>query len=1094
MSHRLGSVLPVGAPQVMQPGNGVEVPAGSGRWRVTFSPAAAPGGTKFLMLHFTAGSLQPGDRLEVELGYDTDVFTDASGPDVWSRPIAGNSVDVVFVDGGSGAGHIALTEFGRGEGLQGGGATNTNADVFLLASPYVNPTFFNADGVCPDDASPSWENVAQLPPGLMRDVARSVGMFIEAHGSDLSSCSAALIGPDLLLTAGHCVDTALAVASGSFTLDYQTNEDDTRPMGYDPRFHKLKRLVRTGFSVPGVGAGVSTGSGLDYAIVQIETPPGGLGVPALAMRASVLMPNEELFVIHHPRGATKKVSRKPTDPTCEALGVGSVIAYACDSDNGSSGSPVFDMMGRIVAVNDWAPGACNNQGQAMTAILPDLAAGPPPTKDVDVVLVIDRSGSMGLTGLSGHTKMQEAREAAALFVDLLRTDKTHRVGLVTFSTAASDPPEFPLAPITAGAKDTLLGPAPARDDGLLADIDHGGNTSIGDGLRHGQDQLPVPGPATNTPAILLLTDGLQNTHPMIEEVEGELGGTKLAIIGFGTEASLDGPLLTTLARDHGGIYTRAGEGLELKKFFVLAFGNIFQTAIAVDPLFLFPAGATEAKPIPVQICDEALLTVVVGWEGGGDTLILSILSPGGNTITRSTPSIFSSSGRTWVFFRVELPFAGEREGTWQVRVSRSAGSGEFPSPLPAQRFFVTAVVDGGPFFRPVGPRRYYTGDVINPTVVLRQTAGFIVHATVHVDVETPDDGAGNILTASGLRPASEPGGDTLDGRTTTLIALEQERGGRLTGTTTRTIELFGDGELNGTGALEPDGVFGNPQPELARVEGHYTFHARAVYGEDCVGTRETAWTVHVDVGIDPDHTGVTVEPIGDLPDGRRHVVLTFCPRDRYGNHLGPGRAGAFQVYAVAGSALLGGASDLGNGCYRQEVAWDPAAADDPGVGIVQPERPPIVVRPPRPTRFSYSVKFVCGTQGADDCHCAPVRPGHYATEINVHNFHDREVKIDKRVLPVVLAGAARGREPSFTRPLATDTIVLPPHTATLDDCCRLAELLFGAMPTQPLPLTLGFLEIVSPVELAVSAVYTVTGVNAGGPSIDVESIAARPTR
>jgi hypothetical protein len=28
---------------------------------------------------------------------------------------------------------------------------------------------------------------------------------------------------------------------------------------------------------------------------------------------------------------------------------------------------------------------------------------------------------------------------------------------------------------------------------------------------------------------------------------------------------------------HSGIYTRAGEGLELKKFFVLAFGNIFET-------------------------------------------------------------------------------------------------------------------------------------------------------------------------------------------------------------------------------------------------------------------------------------------------------------------------------------------------------------------------------------------------------------------------------------------------------------------------------------------------------------------------------------
>jgi V8-like Glu-specific endopeptidase len=48
-------------------------------------------------------------------------------------------------------------------------------------------------------------------------------MFIEASPTDVSSCSATLIGPDLILTAGHCVSSGMAVASGSFTLDYQTD-------------------------------------------------------------------------------------------------------------------------------------------------------------------------------------------------------------------------------------------------------------------------------------------------------------------------------------------------------------------------------------------------------------------------------------------------------------------------------------------------------------------------------------------------------------------------------------------------------------------------------------------------------------------------------------------------------------------------------------------------------------------------------------------------------------------------------------------------------------------------------------------------------
>ncbi len=1091
MSHRLGTVI--ASSQNLGSGNGTEV--SPGRWKVTFSPPLAPTGTKFLMLHFTGAALGGTDSLEVNLGYATDRFTNASGPDFWSRPIRGNSVDIFFNTGGGG-GHATLSEFGRGEGLKLDGADgasggNTNADVFLIDSPYQKPGFFNPAGVCPSGSSPSWEEVDCLPAGVMRDVARGVGMFIEAGGGSVSSCSAALIGPDLILTAGHCVSDGTEVPSGSFTLDYQTDCAHNRPAGYNPKFHKMKRLVKTGFAVPGIGAGVSTGSGLDYAIVQIETPPGGLGVPPVAIRASFPAMHEELFVIHHPRGTTKKVSRKPADSSAEVLGIsGNVISYACDSDNGSSGSPVFDLAGRIVAVNDWAPGSCNNQGQAAAAILRDFLTEAPPAKDVDAVLVLDRSGSMNLAGLSGRTKIQEAREAAALFIDLIRTDKTHRIGLVSFSTSASSPAEFSLAPLTDPVKNILTGPPPARNTGVVGAIAPGGNTTIGGGLIAGQSQFPAPGPTTNTPAMLLMTDGLQNTPPMISDAEPLLGQTKLCIVGFGTEASLDGALLTTLARNHGGIYTRAGEGLELKKFFVLGFGNIFQTAIAMDPFFTLATGAVESAPIPYQICGEELVTVVLGWESGAEELFLSVLTPAGNTLTRSSPGIFSSSGNTWVYFRFSLPLNGERDGTWQVKVSRSAGQGEFPAPLKQERFFVTAVVDGGPYFRPLGPRVYYTGDTINPQVVLREPSGFIVPAKVTLDVEMPSDGTGNILTNTGLIGAADLGGDQLDARSNSLIDLERNRGGKLTGTTSLTFELFDDGSRDGDGALEPDGVFGNPQPELARMEGHYDFHARAVYGESCTGARETSWTTYVQVGIDPGHTAVTNEPLGNLPDGTQHIRIKFCPRDRYGNYLGPGRSGSFEVHPQPGTTLIGTLLDAGKGCYTQEVAWDPSSPNDPGLGLTQPDRPPIVLVPESRGLFSYSVKFVCGVQ-TEECGCTPVRPGHYATEINIHNYQDREVKIEKRVLPVVMAGAVRGREPAFTRPMAVDSIVMPGHSATMNDCCRISELLFGAPPTQAMALTIGFLEVVSPIELAVSAVYTVTDSKSGSVSMDVENVQAK---
>ena len=94
--------------------------------------------------------------------------------------------------------------------------------------------------------------------------------------------------------------------------------------------------------------------------------------------------------------------------------------------------------------------------------------------------------------------------------------------------------------------------------------------------------------------------------------------------------------------------------------------------------------------------------------------------------------------------------------------------------------------------------------------------------------------------------------------------------------------------------------------------------------------------------------------------------------------------------------------------------------------------------------FVYAAKFVCGTQPDCPCECTSVRPGKYSTVITVHNHSAREVKIGKRVIPVVFAGAPTGREPAAAGPRAVDSITLPPLSATMDDCCRLAELLFGS--------------------------------------------------
>jgi len=141
--------------------------------------------------------------------------------------------------------------------------------------------------------------------------------------------------------------------------------------------------------------------------------------------------------------------------------------------------------------------------------------------------------------------------------------------------------------------------------------------------------------------------------------------------------------------------------------------------------------------------------------------------------------------------------------------------------------------------------------------------------------------------------------------------------------------------------------------------------------------------------------------------------------------------------------------------------------------------------------YCYSVKFVCGIQEPTQ-DCTSVRPGVYATEINIHNFKDTETLIEKYVLPVVLVGdATKGREPGYVKPIANHSITLPPHTATMDDCCSISELLHNT-PLPLIPVTIGFLVIESPQELNVTAVYTVSDVRRSGfISIDVEQVVGK---
>lgn len=155
-------------------------------------------------------------------------------------------------------------------------------------------------------------------------------------------------------------------------------------------------------------------------------------------------------------------------------------------------------------------------------------------------------------------------------------------------------------------------------------------------------------------------------------------------------------------------------------------------------------------------------------------------------------------------------------------------------------------------------------------------------------------------------------------------------------------------------------------------------------------------------------------------------------------------------------------------------------------GSVAAAKPTIITVPA--CKFTYAVKFVCGVQADCGCACGPVRPGTYATEINILNPKCREARIVKRFVPLVFVGAVTGREPAVATARSTETMFLPPGAATMDDCCRIAQALYGAVPGTTMPLTIGYLEIISDQELHVTALYTSSDAEGRGLNMNVVTV------
>jgi hypothetical protein len=126
--------------------------------------------------------------------------------------------------------------------------------------------------------------------------------------------------------------------------------------------------------------------------------------------------------------------------------------------------------------------------------------------------------------------------------------------------------------------------------------------------------------------------------------------------------------------------------------------------------------------------------------------------------------------------------------------------------------------------------------------------------------------------------------------------------------------------------------------------------------------------------------------------------------------------------------------------------------------------------------WNFSVKFVCGLQpkaSAASVGEPLVKPGNYATEINIHNYNYRPDIIRQKFL-VFANGTTEIQEPVPALPTPFLSFDMPPDGGLMVSCNRIFQFLNPNVPVipTPLPLMIGYLVVLSPLDLDVQAVYT----------------------
>lgn len=310
---------------------------------------------------------------------------------------------------------------------------------------------------------------------------------------------------------------------------------------------------------------------------------------------------------------------------------------------------------------------CNETGQQW--VIP-INANTVARQKAAITFVFDHSGSMIEDAGDGAIKVQKLREAANIFVNVMLPGDG--IGIVRFNEAAQI-----LMPIT-DVGIPFIGAGRIAATGIINSnqLDPGGNTSIGDGVVKGKQNLDAAiSPHYDVKAMLVLTDGMENTSPMLSAVGSSITANTFAI-GLGLPSNISTGALTTLCAGHNGYLVVTGsitsdQSTLLIKYFLQILAGITNANVVLDPISVLTPGAIHRIPFTITEADMGIDVLLI--SPTPEFIEFAVETPEGDIIDETnsigSPNITYVPANGIHYYRISLPAipgkeAGTHSGTW----------------------------------------------------------------------------------------------------------------------------------------------------------------------------------------------------------------------------------------------------------------------------------------------------------------------------------------------------------------------------------------------------------------------------------------------